>query len=151
MTTTDDRERNRTIARRIAGAVSERTLDAIDDLVTDDYVEHHTAFPGDHRGPATLKRFVEPFLEAFPDFALIEDDIIAEGDRVVYHHHAVGTHEGTFRGIPPTGERIHVDGMAVYRIEDGRASEKWAVVDNLGLLRQLGVAPEPPAPSAADS
>lgn len=145
MATTDQQARNSDVVRQIASAVSAGgDLDALDDLLADDYVEHNAGFPSDQRGSEVMKRFVAPFRTAFPNLAIIEDDLFAVGNKVVYRHRAVGTHEGEFMGIAPTGNDIEVDGIAVNRFEDGRAAEKWVVVDALGLLRQLGAAPEPP-------
>ena len=143
MATVDELEENRNVVRRISAAVTAGDLDAIDELVTEDYIEHNPAVPSELRGPDAMRAFVEPFLSAFADFELVEDGIIAEGDRVAYRHHATGTHDAAFMGIPPTGERVRVDGIAIYRIEDGKAAEKWIVGDTLGLLRQLGAAPGP--------
>lgn len=145
MATTDQRETNRDVVRRIAAAVSTGDLDALDDLVTEDYVEHNPTFPSERRGPDVIRAFVEPFRAAFPDLRIVEDEVITAGDRVVYRHRAVGTHENEFVGVPPTGAEIDVEGIAIYRMVDGRAAEKWLVFDALGLLRQLGAAPEPPA------
>lgn len=146
MATTEQAETNRDVVRRIAAVVSAGgDLDDLDGLLTEDYVERNPAFPSDRRGPGVIRAFVEPFRAAFPDLRIVEDDVITAGDHVVYRHRAVGTHENEFMGIPPTGERIDVEGIAIYRFEDGRAAEKWLVFDALGLMRQLGVAPELPA------
>ena len=137
------------VVRRIAAAVSTGDLDALDGLLTEDYVEHNPSFPADRRGPDALRAFVGPYRAAFPDLEILEEDVVTAGDRVVFRHRVVGTHENEFRGIPPTGERIDVEGIAIYRLEDGKAAEKWLVFDALGLLRQLGAAPEPPAAEGA--
>jgi predicted ester cyclase len=44
-------------------------------------------------------------------------------------------------GIPATGKRIMVKGIEVFRIADGKIAEIWAVMDNLGMMQQLGVIP----------
>jgi len=41
-------------------------------------------------------------------------------------------------GIPPTGRRIHVTWIAIYRVKEGKLAEHWQNIDELGLLRQLG-------------
>lgn len=78
-------------------------------------------------------------LAAFPDFRLVIEDQIAEGDRVVTRVIFRGTHLGEYRGIPPTGRLVAYQGIAVDRIAGGRVVEGWHEADNLGLLRQLGV------------
>jgi predicted ester cyclase len=146
MSTTTQQERNADAVRRIAAAVSAGgDLAVLDELLTTDYVEHNPAQPTDARGPDVIRRFVEPYRAAFPDLEIVEEDLLAVGDRVVFRHRVRGTHEREFRGIEPTGVRVEVEGIAIYRFEDGHAAEKWLVFDALGLLQQLGVAPAPPA------
>jgi predicted ester cyclase len=59
-----------------------------------------------------------------------------------------GTHEGTIFDIPPTGRRVKVDGMTIYRVRDGKAVENTWSMDSLGLLQQMGAIPAPEAPVA---
>jgi predicted ester cyclase len=66
------------------------------------------------------------------------DDLIAEGDRVVVRWRLLGTHEGDYRGIPPTGRAITLRGIAVYRVQDGKLMERWVVTDLYGLLEEIG-------------
>jgi len=53
------------------------------------------------------------------------------------------THKGDLMGIQATGKRIVVKGIEVFRIADGKIIEVWASMDNLGMLRQLGLIPTP--------
>ena len=46
-------------------------------------------------------------------------------------------------GIPPTGKQIEVSGMDINRLSDGKMRERWAVLDQFGLLQQLGAIPTP--------
>ena len=75
--------------------------------------------------------------------------MIAEGETVVLRCTLTGTYEGEFMGIPPTGRRIEVNEIHIYRLEGGKAVEHRAGRDDLGALRQLGViadvVPEPGA------
>ena len=41
-------------------------------------------------------------------------------------------------GVAPTGKTVQIDLIDIVRIADGRIVEHWNVVDQLGLLRQLG-------------
>lgn len=74
---------------------------------------------------------------AFPDLRTEIEDLIAERDRVVARLSFRGTHRGTFRGIAPTGRRVHFTAIRVYQIADGMIVASWANQDALGLLRQL--------------
>jgi predicted ester cyclase len=80
---------------------------------------------------------------AIPDLNYIEEDMIAEGDKVVTRYTARFTHTGTFMGIPPTGKQIVLRGVQINRIVDGKNVETWDFMDYMGLMKQLGAAPGP--------
>jgi predicted ester cyclase len=52
-----------------------------------------------------------------------------------------GTHQGQWRGLPPTGKPVTFTGIFIYRIVDGKAVEGWENADALGLVQQLGLIP----------
>ena len=54
-----------------------------------------------------------------------------------------GTHLGELNGIAPTGRWVDCTGIVISRMEDGKIAEDWANFDDLGMMRQLGVIPEP--------
>jgi len=78
---------------------------------------------------------------AFPDLEYTQEDLIAEGDRVVERWTARGTHKGALFGIPPTGKQITSTGILIHRIVDGKIVAFVEVADGLGLMQQLGVVP----------
>jgi hypothetical protein len=83
------------------------------------------------------------------DLRAINSDLLAEGDRVVALRGFEGTHDGPFMGVPPTGKHIVLDGITVFRVVSGRITERWSVLDMLGVMRQLGLLPEQaPGPSS---
>jgi predicted ester cyclase len=109
-------------------AVNERDYDRVSELAGG-------------RIAAEAERWIGPFTESFPDFRMEVVDVIAEGDRVVGHFRCSGTHEGEWRGRPPTGRRFEgVDEIYVFSVRDGKLAEATAVVeDNLTRLQQLGL------------
>jgi predicted ester cyclase len=46
--------------------------------------------------------------------------------------------------MPPSGKALAFTGTTIVRMQDGKIVERWANVDELGLLQQLGVVPPPP-------
>lgn len=48
-------------------------------------------------------------------------------------------HSGTFMGIAPTGKRITIRYMDFWKVEDGRITDNWVMVDFPDVLSQLGV------------
>jgi predicted ester cyclase len=73
----------------------------------------------------------------FPDFALTELEVIADGDRAAVRWAATGTHAGRFEGIAPTGRRIGFRGLELVRVVDGLVVERWGEWDDAGLRAQL--------------
>jgi predicted ester cyclase len=41
-----------------------------------------------------------------PDLTIRIDDLVGEGDRVVWRITASGTHNGNFQGVPATGKSV---------------------------------------------
>jgi predicted ester cyclase len=62
---------------------------------------------------------------------------------VAVRHRLVGTHGAAFQGLPPTGRRVEVPAVVLFRFEDGRVAEGWLNADLLGLMQQLGAIPAP--------
>ena len=75
---------------------------------------------------------------AFPDRVDVIEEIIAEDDRVGLLFRLTGTHQGNFFGIPATGRKVDVYEAGIYRLTEGKVSEAWFMLDELGMLLQLG-------------
>jgi steroid delta-isomerase-like uncharacterized protein len=136
-------EENKAVVRRLLDVWEQGNIDLIDELLAPDYVNHSPATPEQPTGPEGLKGVVSMFRSAIPDLKMVVEDMIAEGDKVVLRYTLEGTHEGELFGIPPTGKQLSVKGIAVERVSDGKIREHWRVTDELGMMQQLGVIPEP--------
>jgi steroid delta-isomerase-like uncharacterized protein len=135
-------ENTKDVARRYYDAVLNRgDVDLLDELATSEYIEHDP-LPGQGTGRQGLKDRVTAIATAFGQTFTIED-VIAESDRVVVRWTGSGKHVGEFMGIPPTGRSFTIAGIDIHRIEDGRIAEHWHVVDQLSLMQQLGLIPQP--------
>jgi steroid delta-isomerase-like uncharacterized protein len=108
--------------------------------VHEDFVAHE-GLPGMPPGPQGFLAWVEALRAAFPDLQLDVQDVIVQDDRVATRLLLRGTHLGAFRGVPPTGRRIVVQQLHIFRLVDGRVIERWSCGDDLGGFRQLGVLP----------
>jgi predicted ester cyclase len=73
------------------------------------------------------------------------EDLITERDRIVVRWTNRGTHVGEFAGIPATGRAFTIAGIDIYRVADEQLCEHWHVIDQLGMLAQLGLLPQPAA------
>jgi steroid delta-isomerase-like uncharacterized protein len=92
-------------------------------------------------GRQGLKDDVRMFLSAFPDLTATVEEVFADetDPTVALRYRISGTHAGTFETIPPTGEEIDAQGIAIARYEDGEIAEFDLVFDNLGMLQDLGL------------
>src|ERR1700675_1072345 len=104
------------------------------------FVGHHPGRP-DWIGPNGVREAVNAIRTAFPDFSESIEDIIVNGDKVVTRFTASGTHLGVFRDLAPTGRRVAIEEIGIFRIADGKIAEKWGLIDRLGLFEQLGASP----------
>lgn len=73
-----------------------------------------------------------------PDLRYEIREMVAEGDRVVVRFQEVGTHSGSSQDAPATGNRLEIDGVAIYTVRDGKIRSRWALDDMLGLMRTVG-------------
>ena len=135
-------EENKALVRRFYAEIDAGNIDAMDELVAEDYIDHNPPpFPGLASGREGLKQAFEIFWKATPGHHTIEDQI-AEGDKVVTRLTAVGTHEHDLPGIPTTGNDLKMTATVTHRIENGQLAEKWSDKDVLGFLQQLEVLPQ---------
>jgi steroid delta-isomerase-like uncharacterized protein len=141
-------EANKANARRFIDEVVNRgNVAVIDELAGPNYVDH-TAPPGVPADREGQKAFVTMFRAAFPDLHATIEDQVAEGDRLVQRVTSHGTMRGDFQGMPASGKEATWSGIHIVRFDnDGKAVEHWGVVDQLGMLAQLGFAQAPGQPA----
>ncbi|HTF28997.1 MAG TPA: ester cyclase [Flavitalea sp.] len=136
-------EKNKSLVTRAVKEIwNEGNYNNLEEFISADFVAYSSS-PGeeDVHGYEGAKYYFTQLRNAFPDLHFTITDQIAEGDKVVTHWTASGTHKGEFKGIPPTGKKFAVTSIDIERIVDGKVTECWANMDELGLLQQLGVIP----------
>ncbi|MFD1513219.1 ester cyclase [Halomarina rubra] len=116
-----------------------RNYDRIDELVTEDFVQHGAPGAGDIHGREAMKEYMMMLHSGFSDLESTVEAMVAEGDYVATRYTYRGTHDGEYMGIPPTDRPAEISGMVLSRVEDGKTAETWVEADMLGLLQQVGV------------
>lgn len=138
------------IAARMPEEVfSQGKLEVIDEVVHPDFVDHGRPWEGISPDREGLKVMVRRLREAFPDWTSTVHHVVAEGDLVVQHETATGTMRGELVGMPPSGKKASWDAIHLVRFQDGKIAEHWVVVDQLGMLQQLGFVQMPGQPQPA--
>ena len=114
----------------------------IEELVSPDFVEH-TLQPGVAPTRAGFKQTAIALKKAFPDLRYTIEDSIESGDKIVHRLTASGTMKADFAGMPATGKHATWTEIHIGRVVNGRLTEHWGLVDQLGMLVQLGVIQSP--------
>jgi steroid delta-isomerase-like uncharacterized protein len=140
-------EANNAIAEKFFNSVwNKGDFSVLETLISQDAIDHSTVGgkPKTEKGSASFRAIVSMFRHAMPDIKLTIDDEVFTGDRVVHRWTLSGTDTGGTMGMPPTGKKVAFTGTTIVRMSEGKIIERWANVDELGLLQQLGVVPPPP-------
>jgi predicted ester cyclase len=91
------------------------------------------------KGLAYFEEHYRTFMHAYPDLQVSVEGQVAEGDIVVTWFRATGTHEGDSQGIKATHRPLHLNGVNIQRIRDGRIVEHWGGANTLEAFLELGV------------
>ena len=117
---------NKTIVESYyAEVLNGRNLDAVGNYFADERIVEG------------VRRGCFAYFEAFPDLHCALEELIAEGDRVFLRTTMTGTHDGEYKGIPPTGRHVASESAEVFRIADGKFVGYWCLANVAGLMRQL--------------
>jgi steroid delta-isomerase-like uncharacterized protein len=136
-------EENKAVIRRLNEEFWNRgRAEVLDEVFAADFLDHNAA-PGTPPGREGLKQVNLGIRAALPDIRTTVDELVAEGDKVVWRWSAEGTHQGPLMGIPASGKRVTFSGITIDRLVGGRIAERWNQMDALGLLQQVGAIPAP--------
>jgi steroid delta-isomerase-like uncharacterized protein len=127
---------NKAVACQLYQRFSEGDLSVIDDVISDDFVEHEE-IPGLEPNKDGVRQMFEMFRSAFRDARFEVDGMIAEGDMLFALVRMTGTHRAEFMGVPASGRTIDVGVADYFRFENGKALEHWGVMDTGAMMQQL--------------
>src|SRR5688500_1344390 len=143
-------EQNKALIRRLYDeGYNRQDAKAAAALYAADAVNH-----GRTVGRQAMQEVFETLFETYPDFNYRILEATAEDDRVVCKVMMTGTHlgeptrmntafGGMLKGVKPTGRKVEVMQFHSFRVRGGEIVEHAAVRDDLGMLKQLGLAKAP--------
>ena len=120
-------------------------LDLVDELYAPDFVWHVVDIAEDVVGTAAFKELVTSFRTAFPDFHVTFDEVLVAGDKTVIRWTMTGTNTGPLQGLPPSGQPVRIQGVAISHSVDGRTIEVWQHYNPLSMFQQMGYTLAPPS------
>ena len=132
-------------ARQVETVLRNHDFDGLRDLLTPGFTDH-SAPPGTPPGPDGYVQVMRYVTETLGITYEVED-VVSAGDQVALRATAHGVHNVGAFGLPPTGRPFAMSTMHWYRADGGRLAEHWGVLDQLGMLAQVGALPGAPRPS----
>jgi steroid delta-isomerase-like uncharacterized protein len=124
-------EKNKAIARRVADEIfNQGRFQVANEIYAPDFRNH-----GLHRtiDLKTDQDYAHAEKNAFPDLRMSVQQMVAEGDKVAVLWTFHGTHTGWgYEGLPPTGTKVEVRGITIWRFVDGRIVEEWSSFSETG-------------------
>ncbi len=136
-------EDNKILTHRLMECWNQGNIALLEEVLVPGFILHDPSSPIPAPGICNredYKHYLASFVAAWQGHFTIEDTI-AERDMVVNRWTYRGTHRGEWRGVSPTSNAVTFTGTAIYRAVDGKLVEGWENVDNLGVMRQLGLIP----------
>jgi steroid delta-isomerase-like uncharacterized protein len=128
--------RNKAVAARVFEEIfNQGRFEVADAIYAPDFRNHGLKRSVDLR---TDQDAVHAEKHAFPDLRMSVDRMVAEGDLVSVLWTFRGTHTaGGYGGLPPTGARVEMRGITIWRIVDGRITDEWTSFNALGAYAQV--------------
>jgi len=133
--------RNKAIARRVFDEIfNQGKFEMADEIYAKDFVNHGVTRDV---GIKEDQEAARGWKLAFPDLKMTVVKEIAEGDLVTVLWTGTGTNTGEGNGLPATGKKLQGRGITIWRIVNGKITEEWSEFDQLRMMKQLGLLPEP--------
>jgi predicted ester cyclase len=136
-------EQNKAIVQRFyEELVNQRQFGVVDEIIGEDFRLFSWSEPP--FGPAGVRRFMNGLVARYPDLRITIDDLVAEGEKVATHVTIYATQNlpidyiTGFAPIPATGRMFGLQECVFWRLDEGKIVERYRLVDQLDVLRQLG-------------
>jgi predicted ester cyclase len=122
-------EENMALVRRFWEArVVKRDLDAVDEMLAPDFVNHNKSVPGQESDREDYLRGIAAFHAALAPGRLIIEDQVAGADKVVTRLVVHSLHDrGELMGVAPSGRELTNRAIVIHRIVEGKIAEEWGM------------------------
>jgi serine phosphatase RsbU (regulator of sigma subunit)/predicted ester cyclase len=121
-------EEDMTLARRFMEARVMGDLDAVDEMMAPDFVNHTKLLPGEEPGREGAIRAIAQYTSAFSNNYVVVEDQVAAGDKVVTRCIVHRTHDrGELMGVAPSSRKMTLSVIVIHRISEGKIAEEWGI------------------------
>jgi serine phosphatase RsbU (regulator of sigma subunit)/ketosteroid isomerase-like protein len=121
-------EKNMALARRFLEALVKGDLDAVDEMLAPDFVNHSELLSVQAPDREGVKWAIAQYTAAFSNASIHFEDQVAAGDKVVSRCFVRATHDrGELMGLAPTGREMAFMPVFIHRIVEGKIAEQWSI------------------------
>jgi serine phosphatase RsbU (regulator of sigma subunit)/ketosteroid isomerase-like protein len=121
-------EKNMALARRFLEALVKGDLDAVDEMLAPDFVNHSELLSVQAPDREGVKWTIAQYTAAFSNASIHFEDQVAAGDKVVSRCIVRATHDrGELMGLAPTGREMAFMPVFIHRIVEGKIAEQWSI------------------------
>ncbi len=138
-----------TMAREMGEIFATGNVDALETLLNDNFVDHQQDASITATGIEGARQMVSLVHTAFPDYKQEVVSVSTTGDRTFVHLRMMGTNTGPWGDSPATGKAMDVMAVDILRFENGKVSEHWGYMEEMKMMQQLGLMPDPAAAETA--
>ncbi len=117
----------------------------VDSFCTADFIDHNPSPGNTGKGLEDLKSQFTRFFTEFPDIHMTTNAMATSGDTVMAWITMTGTNSGSSSAMPATNKQVNIMGSDILVIKDGKATERWGFFEDMKMMQQLGLMPEPGA------
>src|SRR5215212_7616826 len=129
-------EENMALARRFMEARIKGDLEAVDEMMAPDFVNHTSLLSVQEPDREAAIRAIAQLSAAISNPSIHFEDQVAQADKVVSRFVVHATHDrGELMGVAPTGRELTWMPFFIHRIEGGKIAEEWA--PSMGLSELL--------------
>jgi len=137
-------EQNKSIVRRFYEEVMNKgNVALLDEIMDEEFDDHGEALFGSPHGRSVISGGIQGVHSILGDLTVRLEDMVASGDMVGVRGTMSCRHIGEFAGVPPTGNELSWKGIAMFRLRDGKITQRWFNSDSLSIMTQLGLYPPP--------
>ena len=94
-------------------------------------------------GIEAAKAFYTNYITGFSNIEFTIVDIFGQHDKLVKYWNFKGTNTGEFFGMPPTGNKVDIDGVTLVKMKNGKIAQEQDFMDNMAFMQQLGIVSSP--------
>ncbi|MGC3939253.1 ester cyclase [Roseobacter sp. EG26] len=132
-------EETRAVIEGMVDGLNDHRIDDIDTFFADGFRWMGNQGCGTKIGlQAFQDNWQRPFQAAFSDKVCVDEARLFMGEWAAAFGRQEATHSGAFMGVEPTGKRVEIRYMDFWKVEEGRITDNWVMVDFPHVLAQLG-------------